>query len=170
MFRIKRMISTVLRLKGAAVVHFDLKCNRTYVPCLCLVNLLFFSHISHSWGFTGSAPPFTPILLIILLRSHLSSFSSVSLFEPHQFESQLRGSKDEWREEAVRERKVPLQISEAFFSKYLIQNIQFCQNNFWHILCLYIQHSFYHQYGLCDVRDQTLFSDYIFVHFLKYLF
>lgn len=58
MFRIKIMISTVLRLKGAAVVHFDLKCNRTYVTCFCLVNLLLFSHFLEASQ--EAHPLFTP--------------------------------------------------------------------------------------------------------------
>lgn len=170
MFRVKIMISTVLRLKGAAVVHFELKCNRTYVTCLCLVNLLFFSHISYSWGFTGSAPPFTPHP-----PHHPPPLSSLFLFlsftlwnppvwVPTERKQRRRARRScKWEEGSSsnirsflfkifnsKPSALPKQLLAyplSFLSVFIISSM-------WPLWCMWTD----------------TFSDYIFVHFLKYLF
>ena len=73
------MTSTVLQGKEAAVVHFDLKCTRTYVTHLCLVNLLFFSYILDASQEVARPPLRTP--------SSSSSSSALVLLPFAQFPS-----------------------------------------------------------------------------------
>lgn len=171
MFGVKLVTSTVLRLKEAAAVHFDPKCNRTWAACLCLVNLLFFSDISHSWGFTGFAPtPFTPHP-----PHHPPPLSSLFLFLSFPLWTQPVGVPAERkqrrtaRRSCMEEEGCSSNIRSFLFKIFNSKPsaLQKKKKKTLDIRCLYYQYLLHRQCGLYDLCDRTPFFHYIFCTFPK---